>query len=99
LPRVGWTGHRFELLLGAALQFLPGAPTVLQWVPSARFARRFGAFGLSAGLFDGVGQAPLHLTAEAGDFYVGYMAPLGARAGVRFRLSDGGAVLKLEALG
>lgn len=89
VPRVGWSGYHWSLLAGAAVQVAPAARPVTQVLPSLRAQVDFGRFGLSAGVFDIYGQVPLHLSAELGDFSIGYAAPLGLVASARFRLPKG----------
>jgi hypothetical protein len=89
VPRVGWTGYRWSVLAGAAVQIAPVAHPVAQVLPSLRAQVDFGRFGLSAGVFDIYGQVPFHLSAEVGDFSLGYAAPLGFVASARFKLPKG----------
>ena len=83
--RAGYVGTRWAVFAGAFANWaLEGKPT-WQWMPSLRGEVAFERFGLSAGLFDHGGFAPLHVTAEVptsvGHLSVGYLAPLGALVG------------------
>jgi hypothetical protein len=87
VPRVGWTGRRWSVLAGASIQLAPAAQPATQVLPSLRAQFNFtDGLGLSAGLFDFYGQVPFHLSAEVGDFSLGWAAPLGFVIGMRFRL-------------
>lgn len=82
--RVGVAFERFSLLVGPSMNFGAVADPVAQWVPSVRAQASFGHWGLSAGLFDHNALALAHLTAELGDYGVGFVAPLGLTAHARF---------------
>jgi hypothetical protein len=99
IPRLGFSGESWSVLVGASLQVAPSSVTVLQTLPSLRVRKNFSdAFGLSLGLFDLHGLAPLHLSAELGAFDVGFIAPLGLSAGARFALPWAGWKLQARAL-
>lgn len=86
--RIGFSGHRWALLGGVALQYAPAAQPTLQLLPSLQGRAAFRTFQLSAGLFDPLtlGLAPAHLLLELDDFGLGYVAPLGALATLRARV-------------
>jgi hypothetical protein len=87
VPRIGWTGRRWSVLVGASVQLSPTAKPPTQVLPSLRARFDFTeGLGISAGLFDVYGQIPFHLSAELGDFSLGWAAPLGFVVGMRFRL-------------
>lgn len=86
--RAGLTGARYSVTVGANAQLAPAANPALALLPSVRAAYLFDGFGLSAGLFDTHGLAIARLSAELGDYGIGFVAPLGAEAHARFRFND-----------
>lgn len=87
--RLGYTGERFSVVAGAAMQYARLAEPTTQWLPSLRAEGTFGEWGLALGVFDYCATAPLHLSFQLGDWSVGYVAPLGAVVTARLRLLDG----------
>jgi hypothetical protein len=92
--RLGYRGGPFAIRAGATLQYSPlesaGArqPADPQLLPSLHAGYSFGRFGLSAGLFDGLGYAPAHLSAHLDGYSLGFVAPLGLRAGASLPLGS-----------
>lgn len=93
--RLGYRGGPLAIRAGAALQWatLQSAKqgqsvANLQPVPSLHAGYSFGRFGLSAGVFDGLGYAPAHLSAHLDAFSLGFVAPLGLRAGAALPLGE-----------
>ncbi|HLL54841.1 MAG TPA: hypothetical protein VK447_14905 [Myxococcaceae bacterium] len=97
LARAGYTGERFSITAGPALQLATNASAV-QLMPSIRGQYSFGGWGLTAGVMDLHGLAPFHLTVDIGDYGIGYVAPLGAQVHGRFRLNDNFG-LRVQAMG
>ena len=85
--RVGVRTEHFAVRAGAILQLMGSGPAPAQWLPSLHAGWRAGRFGLSSGVFDGLGYMPAHLSAHWEGFSLGYVLPLGARAGAAFRVS------------
>lgn len=85
--RLGWTGARGTLTAGAMGQFASAARPATQLLPTVTAAWRFDRFGLSGGLFDVHGLAPVRISFEHTHFGFGYVAPLGAEAHGRFNLA------------
>lgn len=80
--RAGWSGEAWSLVGGVVLQVTPEAVPSTQLVPTLRGQLSFGKAGVSVGVFDFVGQVPLHVSAELGPFAngrfsLGWVAPLG----------------------
>ena len=86
IPRVGYTGRRWQFVAGVALQYSAAAQPRIQWLPSLHGAYDFGSFGLEAGLFEEHGLALAQLSVVLGDFSVGYVAPFGALFHARLRV-------------
>lgn len=95
--RVGFVGESFAVFAGPVVEYGAVAVPALQLLPSLRAQASFGAWGLSAGLFDHHALALAHLTVELGDYGIGYLAPLGLTAHARFWLTPKVA-LTLQAL-
>lgn len=95
--RAGFVGERFAIFAGPVVEYGAVAVPALQILPSLRAQASFGAWGLSAGLFDHHALALAHLTVELGDYGIGYVAPLGLTAHARFWLTPQMA-LSLQAL-
>ena len=85
--RIGVRTGNFAARAGATLQLMGSGPAPAQWLPSLHAGWRSGRFGLSSGVFDGLGYVPAHLSAHWEGFSLGYVLPLGARAGAAFRVS------------
>lgn len=89
--RAGYVGHRWAIFAGAFANWALEGQPAWQWMPSLRGELAFERFGISAGVFDHGGFAPLHVTAEVptsvGHLSVGYLAPLGAVVGFSRPLS------------
>jgi hypothetical protein len=99
IPRIGWAGQTWHVLVGVTLQISPGVPSPLQVLPSLRVRKNFTeSVGVSAGLFDLHGLAPFHLSAELGAFDLGYVAPIGVTVGMRFRLPVANLAIHLRGL-
>jgi len=97
VPRIGWTAAHWTVVVGANVQLAPSAVPTASTVPSLRaHVRLTDGIGLSAGVFDYYGQVPFHLSAELGDYSVGWAAPLGLVASARWHLP---AHLTLRVLG
>jgi hypothetical protein len=88
IPRVGYTGQTWAARLGATIQLLPGSPAPSLILPSLHLEKHFGDVGIALGLFDDTGYAPLHLTFSTRNFFIGYVAPIGATAGIQFEPRD-----------
>jgi hypothetical protein len=86
VPRLGYTGQRWQLVAGAAIQYSGAAQPRVQWVPSLHGAYDFGPFGVEAGLFEEQALALAQVSVVLGDFSLGYVAPFGARVHAHFRL-------------
>lgn len=90
--RLGWTGQRWSLLLGALMQWTADARPALQFLPTLRGSVDFGSFGLTLGVFDSLGLIPAHLSADVrvgrGGFSVGYVAPIGALLSAQLPLDE-----------
>lgn len=90
---LGWTGRRWNLLLGGALQWTADATPALQFLPQLRASYDFGHVGATLGVFDQLGLVPAHLSGflKLGPTTVslGYVAPLGVLAGVDVPLTRG----------
>lgn len=86
--RLGWTGERFSVVAGPSLQLTPGAVPAMQVLPSVAGSYSFGRWGLGAGVFDLHALAPARLSFETKEFSLGYVAPLGALAGLRLRIHE-----------
>ncbi len=85
--RVGWSGERWSIVGGLVAQLASEATPSTQLLPSLRAQLSFGKAGLTLGVFDVVGQVPLHLSVELGPFAngrfsVGWVAPVGLIASV-----------------
>lgn len=85
--RVGWSGERWSLVGGLVAQLASEATPSTQFLPSLRAQLSFGKAGLALGVFDVVGQVPLHLSVELGPFAngrfsIGWVAPVGLIASV-----------------
>ena len=98
-PRIGFTGPSWSLLVGVVLQDAPATPAPLQLLPSLRLAKRFDELGVSLGVFDFGGLLPAHLSFDTEHFSLGYVAPLGVRASLRFPLNWCGWELELHGFG
>jgi hypothetical protein len=100
--RVGWTWSRFALSAGAVLQVAPAAHPPTSVLPSLKVHWQFlPVLGVSLGVLDGLGQLPVHLSAEVGPFpfghfTVGFVGPLGASLGADLPLL-GGVGLRVQA--
>lgn len=86
--RVGWSGERWDILVGPVLSYAPSTTPALQILPSVKGQVSFGNWGLSAGIFDQHGLAIAHLSADIGDYSIGYVAPFGGRAAATFHLGS-----------
>ncbi len=86
-PRLGYTGERWSVVAGPVLHLAPSASPALQVLPSVKARVRAGPVMLDAGLFDLHGLVPAHVGAEWGDYGLGYVLPLGARAHARLPLT------------
>lgn len=87
VARAGWSGERWSIVGGLVAQLASEATPVTQLLPSVRAQLSFGKAGLVLGLFDVVGQVPLHLSVELGPFAngrfsLGWVAPVGLVASV-----------------
>lgn len=83
--RAGWSGQSWSLLGGVVMQLAPEAVPSTQLLPTLRGQLSFGKAGVSVGVFDFVGQVPLHVSVELGPFTngrfsLGWVAPLGVVA-------------------
>jgi hypothetical protein len=103
--RLGWTGKRVSITGGPSFQLAPDATPEIQLLPTARAEWKLtdGGLGLSGGVFDVHGEAPLRLSIELPRFFgFGYVAPLGVEAhaavpiGDDFELRAQGLVLRVE---
>ncbi len=83
---LGWTGRRWNVMLGATLQWSALTTPAVQVLPQLRAAYDFGPFGLAVGVFDQLALVPAHLSGffrvGATRLSIGYVAPLGAMAGI-----------------
>jgi len=95
--RLGFVGDRFSIFAGPVIEYGTAADPALQILPSLRAQASFGSWGLSAGILDHHALALAHLTAEIGDYGIGYVAPVGATAHARFWLTPRMAV-RVQAL-
>lgn len=90
---LGWTGKKWNLTLGAALQWTAQTAPALQLVPQLRVSYDFGRVGATLGVFDQLGLVPAHLSGftrlGAARVSLGYVAPLGVLAGVDVPLTAG----------
>lgn len=84
--RLGYAGERFQGRLGAVAQVTTTA--ALQWLPSAHVRYAFDELGLSAGVFDGLGYVPVHVSIDWDKFSFGWAGLVGLRAAVRVPLSQ-----------
>jgi hypothetical protein len=87
--RLGYRGGPLAVRGGAVVQWTPSHVSPLQWLPSLHAGYSFGRFGLSAGVFDGLGYAPAHVSAHLDGFSVGWVVPLGLRAGASLPVAPG----------
>ncbi len=85
--RVGYTGERWSVVAGPVVHLAPSASPALQVLPSVKGRVRAGPLMLDAGLFDLHGLIPAHVGAEWGNYGLGYVLPLGARAHARLPLT------------
>jgi len=59
--RLGWSGQRWSLLVGAIGQWVQNAVPRWQWMQSARGSPKLGPIGSTLGVFDLLGLLPAHL--------------------------------------
>ncbi|MCP3099626.1 hypothetical protein LZ198_12185 [Myxococcus sp. K15C18031901] len=79
--RLGYTGARWSLVVGAVLGLAYTAHPHFEALPTARGLYRLGdTTALEAGLFDAQGQLPGHVGVSWRGLGLGYVFPLGGRA-------------------
>ncbi len=80
-------GLSYRLTLGALVQHASAARPKVQLLPTLRARVANEELGLKLGLFEHHGLMPLHLTADVGDFSLGWVLPMGVLGEARIRLT------------
>lgn len=80
-------GLSYRFTLGAVVQHAPAARPSAQLLPTMRARVATEELALRLGLFEHHGLLPLHLTADVGDFSLGWVLPMGVLGEARIRLT------------